>query len=293
MPSLRPAALAAAAVAALIASCDSARTLDQGTGIDTCAHCHGFPPALPHPPVASEATVCAVCHPSTVDSNGDIIAGGGHENGGIDVDIGSLSCTTCHGDAARASNPAAPPRGTRGETANTTRAVGAHQKHLGGGIYRNGIACGECHTVPTTMLHADGTVQLTFGTLATAEGVTPVWNGTTCTAYCHGATLQGGQNTAPTWTAGTQLACNACHGISPPTGRHQLAEHVGQRCSRCHSEVAADTATPGIIQTTAAKGLHVNAQKNVSLNVSGTWDGTLKTCTNVACHGAGVKSWYP
>ncbi|HQR31000.1 MAG TPA: CxxxxCH/CxxCH domain-containing protein, partial [Anaeromyxobacteraceae bacterium] len=53
---------------------------------------------------------------------------------------------------------------------------------------RRAVACEECHTLPTTTAHANGKVDLAFGTLATTGGASPAWNGTTCSnVYCHGS----------------------------------------------------------------------------------------------------------
>src|SRR5919206_127044 len=85
-----------------------------------------------------------------------VLASGKHING--KVDLGALGCTSCHGD--KANGNAAPPRGTRGETATTARAVGAHQQHLSDGPFRQALACSECHVVPADTSHVNGTVDL-------------------------------------------------------------------------------------------------------------------------------------
>ncbi len=132
---------------------------------------------------------------------------------------GTMSCSSCHGDASRTVAPAAPPLGTGGETSTTQRAVGAHQAHLAGSSLAAPIDCTECHAVPTSPLHANAAVELSFGTLATRTGTVPAtFSGTTCSNYCHGASLAaGGSLTAPSWTAGpSQAVCGTCHGAPPP-----------------------------------------------------------------------------
>src|SRR5512137_117916 len=138
----------------------------------------------------------------------------------------SKACTPCHGDATRqdtTTNPrlsASPPKGTKGETDVTARAVGAHQLHLQDGAIRAAVACTECHVVPTTTAHANGKVDLTFGTLASTGGATPSWNGAGCAAsYCHGNFKNGNTAYVPTWTAASANACGTCHGL-PPGGTH-------------------------------------------------------------------------
>jgi predicted CxxxxCH...CXXCH cytochrome family protein len=86
-----------------------------------CNACHGAPPPAPHPANAA----CGSCHVgySAATANANV-----HVDGKVDVDAASMNCSSCHGSATNA----APPAGTRGETATTTRAVGAHQAHLTG-----------------------------------------------------------------------------------------------------------------------------------------------------------------
>jgi predicted CxxxxCH...CXXCH cytochrome family protein len=348
MRSFAAAALALAAVC-IAPGCDGARTLES-SGAAQCTECHGTPPppfvtgATTHP----ASTACNLCHSTTVDAGGNLIAGGPHLNGTVDVtahelpfvaqhtgpalsDIGACaachgadysggisnrSCTACHetdlGFADWQTNCtfchgtrtpgwtaplrlAAPPEGVLGETAPSDPHVGAHQKHLGNGsTISDGVACTECHAVPSGLAHLDGTALLTWGPLAQTGGATPAWTPGTLTCastYCHGAGLDGGANTSPSWTA--TVACGDCHGSPPDTGGHTaVIAHAGQPCSRCHVQVATNTALPGIVDSPTAKALHVNGAKDVSLSVSGTWDGTAKTCSNVACHGtSGARNW--
>jgi predicted CxxxxCH...CXXCH cytochrome family protein len=191
----------------------------------TCGSCHGAPPPAPHP----QSTACGGCHPGfgpgTVDRNV-------HANGALNV---SLTCSSCHGDPARAGTDqrkAAPPAGTNGETAPTTLAVGAHARHLDGGALSRAIACTECHVVPTSMGHPDGTRQITFGALATTGSAPTSWVRTaaTCTNYCHGSTLPGGTNRDPDWRGGApEAVCGSCHGAPPPSPHSQ-----NPNCGGCH-----------------------------------------------------------
>jgi len=342
------AALALAA-AVLGSGCNDARPVETGavTAADRCSACHGFPPppfvmgGQTHP----ASTSCSLCHADTVDPGGNLIPGGPHLNGKVDVTSHPMpyvadhtgpaladlnACTLCHGTdyAGGASGVscnachssfgfadwrtnctfchgtrtpgwtasslplAAPPRGAHGETLPSQPQVGAHRKHVGiGSTISDGVACTECHTVPADLAHLDGRVTLTFGALAQQGGLLPGYAAGSCSAtYCHGTTLVGGANTTPSWT-GT-VSCGDCHGSPPLTGQHGFSVHVAQPCSRCHAQVATATALPGIQDLPAARALHVNGQKDVSLSVAGTWDGTAKTCSNVACHGTpGVRNW--
>jgi predicted CxxxxCH...CXXCH cytochrome family protein len=195
-----------------------------------CGTCHGLPPAPPH----VQSTECGVCHAGygliTVNP-------ATHVNGRLDIT--PSTCTVCHGSGANA----APPSGTHGETSETTRAVGAHQKHLAGGPLRGPMPCTECHVVPTTMDHVNGTVQLAFGALARAEGAEATWDAANlrCSNYCHGAVLRGGgTNLTPLWTGGpSQATCGSCHGVPPP------APHpYTQICENCHPGYTKDSVNP-------------------------------------------------
>jgi predicted CxxxxCH...CXXCH cytochrome family protein len=239
-----------------------------------CGTCHGDPPPLPHPQVAT----CATCHPATVTPWGEIDAVGGRHIDGT-VDVAAQTCTSCHGDPATG-NPA-PPTGTRGETLTTQPAVGAHTAHLGASNWHRQVACEDCHVVPTSSAHSDGVATVSLGGLATADGATPQWSAgaLTCAGtYCHGATLLGarpGGVTArtPAWTQvdGTFSACGAsCH-TNPPGGSHP---QLGQ-CATCHPDVI--DATGAII----APARHID----------GVVDVTLPACG--ACHGSAANPAPP
>jgi predicted CxxxxCH...CXXCH cytochrome family protein len=235
----------------------------RGSSQATCGSCHGLPPGGSHPAVTGGLTACAGCHPGTVKPDGTLdLAGGLHMNGVPDV--GGMACTTCHGDATRASNGAAPPKDTKGNTSTSALGVGAHQTHLNAGPLRGALACSDCHTVPTSIPHATGTVDMTFGALARTGNLTPAFNATTASCssvYCHGATLPGGTNTAPTWTKvdGTQAACGTCHGIPPP------APHVqSTACGSCHTG-------------------YTSTSVNVATHIDGQVQANGGTCTS--CHG--------
>ncbi|WP_242393097.1 CxxxxCH/CxxCH domain c-type cytochrome [Anaeromyxobacter oryzisoli] len=190
---------------------------------------------------------------------------------------GTLACTNCHGDAARtsltgadANQTAAPPLGTSGESATTTRAVGAHVAHVNQATLRtNPLPCSECHLGTTH----NGVKEVVWGTIATTGGAVPTWNGTTCaTTYCHapGGAALGGTNQTPSWTSGSsQAACGTCHGLPPPVGGVAGADHPQNlTCSSCHG--AGYTATS---LSTAAKATHID----------GTSQKPANGCT--ACHG--------
>ncbi|MGZ6123781.1 MAG: CxxxxCH/CxxCH domain c-type cytochrome [Myxococcales bacterium] len=246
----------------------------------TCDSCHGAPPANAYHTRTDRE--CSVCHGAGY-SAAQATVGTKHVDGIIDF---TVSCTSCHGDAARpGAIAAAPPAATHGETATSARAVGAHQRHLLGGTMTNPIACGECHVVPTSTLHASGAVALTFGPLAKAGGSAPAWNRTanTCSAtWCHGGKLSGGSRTTPVWTTvnGTQATCGTCHGIAPDSGRHGEWGHQRASCRECHGGTYSESSVD--------KALHVNGLLDVKGSRIRSWDPASKRCSPT-CHGS--ESW--
>jgi predicted CxxxxCH...CXXCH cytochrome family protein len=237
------------------------------TGLSTCRSCHG----QNLDGVGGTASSCARCH-----------AADGYANW-------QSNCTFCHGarittyDAASL-RKAAPPKGNHGDTSTSARAVGAHQKHLaGGGGIGPAVDCAECHVVPTDLAHLDGSAAVTFGANARRDGARPVWNGATCASvYCHGGTLAGGSNNAPTWTSGSsQTTCGTCHGVPPPE------PHVrATACEQCHT---------GYTSTTVNATLHLNGKIDATAQHPAGWAARdlhgyaanrkgLSTCA--ACHGA-------
>ncbi len=245
-----------------------------------CTSCHGAPPPAPHPASAS----CDRCHPGYTPTS---VVQATHVDGRVDY---SVTCASCHGDPTRVATPlnpqlaAAPPVGTRGEMATTARAVGAHLAHLQGGTLSNGIACSECHPVPTSMLHANGTVAMAWGPLATTRASAPVWTPSTSTCssnWCHGAKLTGGTDTTPIWTKvdGTQDACGTCHGRPPPSGKHGESEHRVS-CGYCHA--------PAYTTTAVDKVLHVDGAIQVQGSRIRTWNPTTHSCLPT-CHG--TETW--
>jgi predicted CxxxxCH...CXXCH cytochrome family protein len=159
-------------------------------------------------------------------------------------------CTQCHGDPARAASPvsdpliaAAPPVALRGGQNPTDAGVGAHQRHLAGGAWFQGVACASCHAVPAASLWHPPQQQgrVTFSGVAAAvwpgaPAIHPTWNGTSCSAtYCHGAFPGGDAGNAPAWTAARADGCGTCHGL-PPASPHPPAPGGLDRCRTCHPD---------------------------------------------------------
>ncbi|MBI1945795.1 MAG: CxxxxCH/CxxCH domain-containing protein [Deltaproteobacteria bacterium] len=178
-----------------------------------------------------------------------------------------IECLTCHGDE----QSAAPPRSLTGAVDVADLGVGAHRVHLTDTATRAAVPCEECHRVPENVGddgHVDALpAEVVFGTLARTGGYPTRWSReqATCSTYCHGASLAGGQHTTPRWTLvdGSQARCDSCHG-APPPAPHPAGELLegsgaaGAGCVRCHDEtvdeqgqirVAAATHIDGVVQT--------------------------------------------
>jgi predicted CxxxxCH...CXXCH cytochrome family protein len=183
---------------------------------------------------------------------------------------GGPACQTCHGGL---SGNAAPPRATTGETSTGALRVGAHQAHLADSAFRKAVACGECHVVPRTTDHANGVVDVVFGTLATHGGAPAAFavdgpTGSCSGVYCHGGSLASNAvKPRPTWNAAAPapLGCTSCHGAPPSS---HFAGNTD--CHACHpATVKAD----GTIDV--AGGHHIDGVVDVRNDLA---------CD--ACHGA-------
>ena len=249
-----------------------------GTAAAACGSCHGLPPGGTHP----ASTNCSTCHTGYTATTVNAAV---HLNGTIDVS--NLSCTSCHGSAARVSvagadlnQAAAPPVDTAGAT--TGVAVGTHLAHVNpavaGAIYKP-VACTECHVNNTSGAHSNGVVNVTFATATGANlgSYAPTFvqgNGTTtqttCATYCHGSSLNAtttrGSVASWTWN-GAAADCGSCHKSPPGTANHHNAAAL-TTCSRCHGGTVNATGAVNV-----AGGLHVN----------GAIDTSTLTCAT--CHG--------
>lgn len=230
---------------------------------DACgSSCHTNPPGAGHP----TTDACPTCHAQVIASYNPATNTATwadatkHVNGTVEVI--ALSCTTCHGSTAT-QNPA-PPLGTKGETATTQPAVGAHAQHLATSNWHRDVVCTDCHTVPTSNTHGNGLLDMSWGGPSNADGASSsyVKASTTCTGnYCHGTTLAGakpGGTVAkqPVWTqvGSTWDACGTtCHS-NPPGGSHVQITN----CAMCHGGVIAGYDPVASTATWADATKHVN-----------------------------------
>jgi len=243
---------------------------------------------------------------SSADFHGSYVGSSGFEAckvcHGTDLDGGKVQvscvechstlnekCAACHGGLANESG--APPYGLRGETSDTTVAVGAHTVHLEGSALAGGIPCNSCHNVPLFILdslhldlgaeYVDSVAEIAWHGLADGSGAVWDHDARTCTGtYCHG-NFSGGDNTnVPVWTDENQADCGSCHdtGDDPASLGWKHAYHVGGiglSCGECHSS---------IIDT-------LNNITEPSLHVNGVIDTLVRdqaVCDD--CHGTGPIS---
>jgi predicted CxxxxCH...CXXCH cytochrome family protein len=257
-------------------------TFSGGSANLSCYPCHGA--SAPHPKKTAwalaagtlshvnagqgNAGICHECHsPASRNLSEPYLTRFASSPAGSFSATGSPGCfnaSICHGDVQKTSDCDAC-HGTAGTSpfksmagsANPANAiVGAHTKHLGAAGQTNpfsaDIACGECHSVPTTPVisgsHRNGATDISFGTLAKTGGLTPtvsrdaVSGALVCSnTYCHGATLAGGTNRSPRWNQTdylTAAGCGTCHGYPPATPAHSFSGGPTS-CVVCHPHVNA------------------------------------------------------
>jgi predicted CxxxxCH...CXXCH cytochrome family protein len=217
-----------------------------------------MPPPAPHP--ASDD--CYLCHGEVIDEAQRFTAPARHIDGVLDVEE---RCDRCHGSGELG----APPPDLAGNLEPTSRGVGAHAAHLGGGEASRPVACGACHLVPASAgdaghLDDSAGAELTFTGVAATGGRAPAWDRTlqSCSdGYCHAPAAD--VRPAPIWNEPGALACDSCHGMPPAAPHPQLTA-----CALCHGAVIDDA---GAI---IARDRHVDGQLDVAFP---------EACN--ACHG--------
>jgi len=259
----------------------------------SCGSCHQAPPATSSHTSVTASTDCGSCHAgyacTTANLGACTVDKATHLNGTVETP--ALGCNACHGSA---STNAAPPLDTAG--ASTGVKVGAHQAHLVKSTLRAAaLDCSDCHTVPTSIPHASGTVDMTWGALARTGVPAPTpgnltgaarasWEAApTCTNYCHGsgfAAAVRGSATTPSWTgtAATSTTCGSCHRAPPATAEHASVTAT-TNCGTCHTGYSCTTADPGAC--TVNKAAHLN----------GAVDSPVLGC--VSCHGSADNAAPP
>lgn len=288
----------------------SQKEYTNGAGTGICQSCHIVPPpdsVVGYPPehASNDPLVCNTCHFHN-SANGSF----------------SGACTACHGYPPTTANslvgyarPADPITGA------TPDSPGAHETHATG----RHMACITCHTGYAAKAMPSNTIDIGFsinnstyknfvGTVSggTFNG-TPLntgyaWstsNGTsfsadntaiTCSVYCHGTTLTGGNATPPAWTKtdGSQKACGACHGVTPATaqttGSHtRHAKDNVIACATCHGAHANNDHVNGSVEwnfgALPGNGMYRGATSGSTGVIAPSV--SYGQCTNISCHSSG------
>lgn len=184
-------------------------------------------------------------------------------------------CVGCHGDPSGEGEAAlAPPLALGG--LEEPALVGAHQAHLRGTRIGEPIPCAECHGVPERIdapghLDDPWPAEVTWGPVAKTGGAALPWDREvgTCTVYCHGVLLAGGEQTLPGWTD-TGITCSSCHGDPPPSPHPQAPD-----CAACH-DLTPETHIDGKLTFDAVTG---------ATSTTDTARSTSSSLACDACHG--------
>jgi predicted CxxxxCH...CXXCH cytochrome family protein len=234
------------AAALLLAACGTARDVQDEGG---STHPDGFAAANVHGPAAlASLDSCKGCHGSDFDGAIGPSCTACHAAAGYAS--WTSNCTFCHGQKTASYTAADLPR--------AAPATGAHLKHVNGGAFVRPLACSECHTVPTTLAHVDGSAPVVFGALAqTGGGAAPSYTAPTCSSvYCHGKTLVNPSTPNPSWN-GPGMVCGSCHDLQPTTGQHVLHGPAAPNppnvaCQTCHKGFSAIDLVHHVDGTTGA-----------------------------------------
>ncbi len=220
------------------------------------------------------------------------------------------SCTSCHLGGTTSGHPTdwVPVYSTHGPYVETHGTAACSNQYCHGaaltGVADSGPSCTSCHMGGATSIHP----AEWMGDTCSNHGNYAYTNGTAGCAnvYCHGANLEGVQDSGPSCTKchspiPNTNQCNYCHGRAPDAmpngtvypniaGKH--AEHMqipGVNCATCHKRPC-DQHNNGVVDVVFdPSGPAVAAGKP-----SPTFDSAAKSCSNIACHivSSGTFSYY-
>ena len=224
-----------------------------GKGEAACGTCHATPPPFPHVST-SDLTHCTVCHPETMDANGEIIPaskGGKHVDGtiqaaGHDVSWMDTTSPNFHAYAADA------------DLASCTRCHGAQ---LDGGTAN--VACTKCHV--------QGGTANPFGCTMCHGGTDNTTGAPPAATWGHAGDPTRGGGTLDPVRVGAHTAHVTASPISPAFD-----------CNVCH-----------VKPTNALSPGHVDGNPTVTFaglaltqGATPTWNLSAATCSSTYCHGA-------
>ena len=202
----------------------------------------------------------------------------------------TLGCNGCHGTTNSLGIPDYANGGAGGSLANS------HAKHA-----TTAADCDKCHTGTTSsgtainggsILHVNGTVDVTFNTAKAGSGA--VW--TPATKTCSSTTCHA--TSTPAWGGTLPLDCTGCHGNDTAsaapiaTGKHP--SHINNPsvlgagnnfgCVECHAKTVSNN------RTIANSANHANGFVDYSGLRAGNstrYSATTKVCSNIFCHSNG------
>ncbi len=266
-----------AALAVLVAACDTARKVEETAAINDCARCHGFPPPAPHP---QNIENCWVCHSTTVGPGNVLIPGGTHLNGRVDVTAHPAGWADpgVHGPAAEA---------------GISACQYCHGADYGGGSV--GVSCDSCHAnsgfadwkTNCTFCHGTRTQGWTTARLPLAAPPESL-SGATDPADPHVGAHKA--HLADT-TLVNPLPCASCHGVPDFTFPGSLVHVDGQPATVAFGALAQQGVAAAYDPTSRSCAVYchgtgtafVNPNAPASTAVSPAWTATTIACNG--CHG--------
>lgn len=242
-------AAAVAALALLVAACDTARNVEETAAVNDCARCHGFPPPDPHP----QATNCDLCHATTVGPGNVIIAGGTHMDGQVETTVHAMPFVAQHTSAA---------------LPNIDSCTDCHGLDFAGGTA--GVSCNACHAAQVAVSAPDWRTNCTF-----CHGTrTANWTDANLPLAAPPQSVSG---------AGDQSSAN------PKVGAHQAhlvgTTYVNPLpCTSCHGVPVRQF--PGSLDHITGT-VEIAFSGLANTGVAAAWAGAGGTCA-VYCHGSGT-----
>ena len=255
---------------------------------NTCSnvYCHsngngGAPNVVPQWGVT--VTNCASCH--NYKAPAAAMATGQHTYHINTPNIGLLKCYRCHAETVY-TNDSTILYGN-GKHVNGVKDVHFYAFNGISGVYNSSTkTCSNvyCHSSGQPASTSDGTPHFRVISSWTKTGVTY-----TCKS-CHGADTTG-------WVSkfGEPSYANVSTAGRAQFNGHGEPGHVSfaSDCSKCHYGTASVHLVGGFATITGTNHLNGTIDVNFRSDITGTWNATSKTCTNVSCHGpnSGTLRW--